>query len=337
MNLREQLRSILPQCLPQDPSDAIKGTELIRLVRLQLQGDYSDATLRYHFSILSYDPGSPIAKVDQGQGYYHRQTKRLGAVHSSLQGWFDQVGDHEAMAWLRFDRLLAIYERLCLNRSEFPFLLNGRHGSLPIIHGNWEVPDVVVARWDLGESEGEIRKLDQTTLRLRRHLGLPEVALTGVLLKSNVSLETCAADFFQALSATRCVTHGELLIAEPLLDEALVEALRQLGHEFGVGIMSLGLEPGSLDTLPLPDEIRQMDEARFDAVQARLRPNRLTPPSPRGMLNWQLLSQLREKHRSVRELIAWLNACVEDGQPTWSRASIVPTTKVSQVSEELIS
>ena len=68
MSLRDQLRDILPQILPTDPSEAIKGTELIRLVRVKLKDDYSDATLRYHFSILSYDPSSPIAKVDQGQG-----------------------------------------------------------------------------------------------------------------------------------------------------------------------------------------------------------------------------------------------------------------------------
>ena len=33
MSLRDQLREILPQILPPNPADAIKGTELIRLVR----------------------------------------------------------------------------------------------------------------------------------------------------------------------------------------------------------------------------------------------------------------------------------------------------------------
>ena len=46
MNLREQLRNILPDILPGDPEEAIKGTELIRLVRLRLGDDYSDATLK---------------------------------------------------------------------------------------------------------------------------------------------------------------------------------------------------------------------------------------------------------------------------------------------------
>ena len=36
MNLREQLRHLLPEILPDDPAEAIKGTELIRLVRHRL-------------------------------------------------------------------------------------------------------------------------------------------------------------------------------------------------------------------------------------------------------------------------------------------------------------
>ena len=89
MNLREQLRNLLPDLLPDDPAEAIKGTELIRLVRVKLGEGYSDATLRYHFSILSYDPSSPIATVDQGQGYYQRQHK-LPALHGVVrQRFFD--------------------------------------------------------------------------------------------------------------------------------------------------------------------------------------------------------------------------------------------------------
>lgn len=318
MNLREQLRHILPQCLPKEPSEAIKGTELIRLVRLRLDGDYSDATLRYHFSILSYDPGSPIAKVDQGQGYYQRQTRRPGAVNATLQGWFDRVDDADAAVWLRFDRTMAIYERQCLARSRFPFTLNGRGGA-PELEGGWEVPDMVVADWELDGGDGEVRRLDQSMLRLRRHLGVPEVGITGVQLKLSTSLETYAADFFQALSATRWTTQGELVIAETVTDEALVDALRQLGHEFGMGIVMLGIDPAGLDALPLPDEIRDMDEVRFDVVQGRLKQQRLTPPNPRAAPNWELLSRLREKYLSLREMARWIGDCLEEGRPGWRR------------------
>ena len=46
MSLRTQLTEILPPLLPSNPSESIKGTELIRLARLQLTGSYSDASLR---------------------------------------------------------------------------------------------------------------------------------------------------------------------------------------------------------------------------------------------------------------------------------------------------
>ena len=148
MNLREQLRNLLPDLLPDDPADAIKGTELIRLVRLRLGDGYSDATLRYHFSILSYDPTSPIAKVDQGQGYYQRQKKLSGSNGIIRQSFFDDASEGD-QAWSRYLRLVAIYERLCLLRGHYPFLLNRTSSGAPSMEGEWDVPDLVVAEWDL--------------------------------------------------------------------------------------------------------------------------------------------------------------------------------------------
>lgn len=72
MSLRNQLSDLLAEILPSNPKDSIKGTELIRLLRMNLHGEYSDASLRYHFSVMSCDPNSPIAKVEKGQGYYKR-------------------------------------------------------------------------------------------------------------------------------------------------------------------------------------------------------------------------------------------------------------------------
>ena len=81
MSLRSQLTDLLTDLLPPNPRESIKGTELIRLVRMKLDGNYSDASLRYHFSIMSCDPSSPIAKVEKGQGYYKR-----GAQMPALSG-----------------------------------------------------------------------------------------------------------------------------------------------------------------------------------------------------------------------------------------------------------
>ena len=316
MNLREQLRHILPEFLPSSPSDAVKGTDLIRLVRLRLGDEYSDATLRYHFSILSYDPTSPIAKVDQGQGYYQRRKKLNGSVGGSGRGGlFEPDSPEMDAARLRFQRVTAIYERLSLLRGSFPFLLNGRNGNSPQLNGEWEVPDFVTADWDIDSaSEDEVR-FDQSMIDLRRHVGGPEVSLTGVQLKLGVTLDSFSGDFFQALSATRWAIQGELVIAEALSDEALVDSLRNLGHQFGLGITSLGIDPGRLDDLPSPEELLAMSAAEFEAVHSLLHIQKITLATRRHTVDWAAFSSLRKKHGSVAELTRWLSACLEKRAP----------------------
>ncbi len=315
MNLREHLRHILPEILPPTPAEAIKGTELIRLVRFRLGDDYSDATLRYHFSILSYDPTSPIAKVDQGQGYYLRQRLSRSAMGIGRAGLFDSGEASMDLVHQRYGRALAIYERLGWQRGQFPFVLNGRAGTPLRVEGDWEVPDIVSADWEVETGTDENPRFDETMLSLRRHLGGPEVGLTGVSLKLAVSLETFPAEFFQALSATRWTTLGELVIAEAVTDEALGDALRSLGHQFGVGILSLGIPLSELDELPDANTIHGMSASEFEAVQGSLHMQRITTASIRPTLDWGTLASLRKKHAAVGELVRWLNECLEKRLP----------------------
>lgn len=315
MNLREQLRHILPEFLPSDPGEAVKGTDLIRLVRLRLGDEYSDATLRYHFSILSYDPTSPIAKVDQGQGYYQRRKKLNGSSGTARNGLFEADSPEMDAARMRFQRVTAIYERLCESRGAFPFLLNGRGDMPPMLGGDWEVPDFVTADWDVDTGADDVVKFDEPMLDLRRHLGGPEVNLRGVQLKLGVTLDTFSADFFQALSATRWAIQSELVIAETLSDEALVDALRNLGHQFGVGITSLGIDFRKLDDLPLPDELLTLSASGFEAVHSLLHIQRVTLPTQRHTLDWAAFSSLRKKHESVSQLARWLTECLEKRGP----------------------
>lgn len=316
MNLREQLRSILPDILPDNPNEAIKGTELIRLVRLRLGEGYSDATLRYHFSILSYDATSPIAKVDQGQGYYQRQKKQLfNSTGGRLLFGGGEV-DEDVMQ-MRFHRLLVIYERLSLLRSQYPFQINGRDTPMEV-KGHWDIPDLVIAEWDLETGADEMTpRFDTGMLDLRRHLGGPEVNLSGIQLKLGLTLENYAAEFFQALSATRWTLQSELVIAEPLNDEALVDALRSLGSQFGVGISTLGISAEALDDLPSVRDLSLMSAAEFEAVQGQLRMQRITFSSPRHQIDWPALSSLRKKHEAVAELVQWLSSCLNRRQPEW--------------------
>lgn len=314
MNLREQLRSILPEILPQDPAEAIKGTELIRLVRLRLGDDYSDGTLRYHFSILSYDPGSPIAKVDQGQGYYLR-LKRSAEVARAPGLWgLREEGLPEDDAAARMSRALAIYERLAAQRGQLAFSLNGAQGSPLEPRGHWELPDLVVADLGWEASPEDPERGDRALLGLRRHLGVPPCALGAVQLKLTLTLENAASEFFQALSATRWALSGELVVVEPLNDEALVEALRSLGHQFGIGVSVLGLPQATLDELPSARELMGMGVEAFEKVQEFMRPQRITVAAPRPRLDWQVLSALRKKHESVELMLLALAAQMERQQ-----------------------
>ncbi len=70
--LREQLLRILPVVLPKSPAEAVTGTELLTRVREYLDRDYADSSIRQFFSIIAAEPDSPMARVNQGSGYYLR-------------------------------------------------------------------------------------------------------------------------------------------------------------------------------------------------------------------------------------------------------------------------
>ncbi|MFZ4766608.1 MAG: hypothetical protein ACOYMN_16775 [Roseimicrobium sp.] len=312
MSLREQLRDILPQILPHEPSDAIKGTELIRLVRVKLKDDYSDATLRYHFSILSYDPSSPIAKVDQGQGYYLRVPVRETRVEAMHLQFFDPEGTPKDEATARFARFRSIVERNSLHSGHYPFALTLAPG------GHWELPDIILTDWDFETDHDETPRLDETMLNLKRFLAAPPVTLTAAQLKLNITLESFNADFFQTVSATRWANRGEIIIASKVSDEALVEALRVLGHQHDIGITSYGMDLGYLDELPSADEIRSMTHQEFESLQNMLKLQRISVGSIRPYLDWKHLSSLKKKHQNLERMLRWLHDCLDMRRPVWA-------------------
>jgi hypothetical protein len=142
--------------------------------------------------------------------------------------------------------------------------------------------------------------------------------LTAAQLKLGITLESFNADFFQTLSATRWANQGEILIAQKVSDEALVESLRVLGHLHGIGITSFGIDLSYLDELPPPDDIRKMTAAEFESLQAMLKVQRIAVGSARSHLDWQHLSTLKKKHHSIDRMLKWLNECLDHRKPVWS-------------------
>jgi hypothetical protein len=319
MNLRDQLKEILPDILPSNPAEPIKGTELIRLVKFSLKQEYSDATLRYHFSIMCCDPASPIAKVEQGQGYYLR---RVGAglsgspanlAQAKLGLLFESSPEQMDRALARTLKFRAIFERDMDLVGRYPFIFESSFAEGAPYENLWKCPDAAVLDWGGGEISETGLALSPRLLEQKRAMGVPPFTMVSVKLKITVSHDSYREDFFQALSHARWGHAGELVVATPILDEQLAEELRQLGTEFGLGIQAYNLELDDLDDLPPGYVIQQMTPREFEAVLTRVKRQRLTSPRPRA-LEWRLIEQVSQGNAEFQELFLWVQRCLEDGK-----------------------
>jgi hypothetical protein len=322
MSLRTQLTEILPPLLPSNPAESIKGTELIRLARLQLNGAYSDASLRYHFSIMSCDPASPIAKVEKGQGYY-RRTAPVPALTGAQEllalshGRLDEFGsDHEAvdLALERLRKFRAVVMRYYDVNGRFPFVFRQAFTQGSPLGNLWKFPEIVLVDWETDEGpDGELT-LDPAMLSLKQRMGLPPFRLHAARLRIQPSLGSFREDFFQALSASIWAQGGELIYAAPVEDEALADGLRRLNAAFGVGVISFGLTPQALDDLPRPANILNAHPKETEALMERLDFHRIAAPHSRQHIDWQALDGLRRESPEIDQLIHWLSSCIEKGR-----------------------
>jgi len=320
MSLRTQLSDILPALLPPNPSDAIKGTELIRLTRLQLTGNYSDASLRYHFSIMSCDPGSPIAKVEKGQGYY-RRTAPVPALSgaqellSMTQGRLDDLNsDPQAAdtAMMRIRKFRAVVTRYFEINGRFPFAFRDAFAKEAPIGNLWKYPELILVDWETGGAADEEMSLDETMLSLKQRLGLPPFRLHGARLRLQPSLLSYREDFFQTLAVSMWAQGGELVYAAPIEDEALADGLRRLNAEYGIGVTSFGLTLEDLDELPRPANILNAHPRETEAIMARLDVTRIAAPKSRHHIDWNALGTLRNESHEAEKLIKWLSRCLEE-------------------------
>lgn len=317
MTLRDQLKEILPELLPANPAAAIKGTDLIVLAKTRLRQEYSDATLRYHFTIMCSDPGSPIAKVEQGQGYYLRRQHTGGAVPTMTQarlGMFTET-DSEVLdrAASRLQKFRAVLARDAETTGRFPFLFDSSFAGGAPWENVWKCPDAAIVDWECGDVAGESLALDGPEMELKRALGVPPCSICAVKLKLEITAGSWREDFFHALSASRWAHSGELVIATAIPDEHLADELRRLGHEHGLGIVTCGLDPEMLDDLRPWYQIPDMTPREFEALQQRFRRQRLSSARPRP-LDWRLTRQLRGENAEFEDLFHWLQHCLAGGR-----------------------
>lgn len=320
MSLRNQLSDILPGLLPHNPADAIKGTELIRLTRLQLNGNYSDASLRYHFSIMSCDPASPIAKVEKGQGYYRRSAPlpALSGAQELLsltQGRLDDLSgaDQELVdaAMLRIRKFRAVVLRYYETNGRFPFAFREAFSREAPISNLWKYPELVLVDWETGGRPDEEMSIDGAMLALKQRLGLPPFRLHAARLRIQPSLATYREDFFQTLAVSQWAQGGELLYAAPIEDEALADALRRLSLAFGLGITTFGLTAAVLDELPRPANILNAHPRETEAIMAKLDVTRIAAPATRPHVDWNALAAMANESPETEKLLGWLTRCID--------------------------
>lgn len=337
MSLREQLRKLLPEILPADAKDAIKGTELIQLVKYRLKQDYSDATLRYHFSIMSCDPSAPIAKVEHGQGYYLR-TNTLAAMSSARhmlsarQATFGGSADQDStQALFRANKFRALVARYYESEQRFPFVLSTTFDETAQYDDLWKYPDMAIVDWEVGVAEDGGIRFDQDMIQLKRSFGSQPFTLRSMKMKLDVQLETCREDFFQCLSNSRWAHYGEFVIATPVEDEKLIDELRALGSEFGIGVTSFGLTADEIDALPEPGAIQSFDEKDMAAVGKRIGIQRISAPRPRKELDWSQIRNLRKENVELEEMFRWITYSLDHGMAqsyeTYRSSALTRTAK----------
>lgn len=327
MSLRTQLTNILIELLPLNPKDAIKGTELIRLSRMRLAGQYSDASLRYHFSIMSCDPRSPIAKVEKGQGYYRRSNSVAalsGAQElvSLTQGRLDELSEPGAVdhVLLRVRKFHAVVQKYAESRTLFTFsfqnsLANeGNYGNL------WKFPEMVWIDWEQGEMEDDTFFLDPAHLRFKKNLGIPPYQIDAVRLRLKARHESIREDFFQALSASLWAQGGELIYAKSIDDEYLAEQIRLFAGKTGIGVTTFGLSLEDLEDLPHPTQILTAQPRETEALLERLDIERIAIAKGRDRCQWDVLEGLFRDHEEIKSMFDWIDESLENARVAPFRA-----------------
>lgn len=319
MSLRKQLNEALPDILPANPKNAIKGTELIRLIRMKISGNYSDASLRYHFSIMSCDPASPIAKVEKGQGYYRRTApipvlSSAQEILSLSQSRLDDLGpDKEVIdiALMRVKKFRAIVHRWAEVNGRQPFVFREPFAANAPVGNLWKFPEMLLVDWEGAMNGDEAAQL----FNIKKHLNLPTSRLIAARLRIQSGIHSFREDFFQALSSSEWANGGEIFYAEPIEDEALADAYRRLNSKFGVGVTSFGLDPLMLDELPRPAEILNAQPRETEALMERLTIDRIARAKIKPHVDWSALDSIRNDTGEINKLFNWLSEGMVSGSP----------------------
>lgn len=341
MNLRDQLKEILPDILPRNPAQAIKGTELIEMVKHRLKQEYSDATLRYHFSIMSCDPSSPIAKVEQGQGYYLR-TSTIHTVNSARnlfhnggapgEGAMNGAGHEVSMA--RAGKFRAVVQRYLESVQQFPFSFEESF-STDAETNRWRVPDLAVVDWLVADGKEDVLVFDQDKLEVHRRLGRSPMRVSGVKLRLELTPTSLLEDLFQTLSVSEWANAAELIVAAPIEDRDMTEEIRRFSARYGIGVISFGLAADDIDDMPEPAAIANLSAREFDQIQGLLQIRRYAAPEHGRDYDWQHVVSAAEANPDFDRFEKWISRCLLEERAI-AAADFDHDTRATAVAEEFV-
>ncbi len=290
MKLRDKLLEILPSLLPPHENEAIKGKELIKRVRAVLGDDYSDQSLRSQFSFLVLEEDSCLARVENGQGYYLRQSDDANSLHHMFESDASPDADDP------YHKALALAVRLYDTAGHGVFVY-------PIEEDDsWAHADFVAVQWPLGHWEKGAYVFDP-----HAQGDEAQAQYCAVCVAVADSVESCRKAFFRTLSCGSWAQQSELLLlgAEDLPESELGE----LSARYGVGVRALALDGELLDDIAGADLLfrADLDEAR---ILLEMLPQRaLSTPRVRRL---QIPSEFDRP--DVAALLAWVDSCLQKGR-----------------------
>ncbi len=262
MTLREHLESILPDLLPVREADAIKGRELIARVRAVLGDEYSDHSLRSQFSFMALDPGSCLARIPNGQGYYRRSSESHPSLHSLFEG--EDEAHREGADPLH--RLLALAVRLYDTAGLGVFLYPVEESE------SWTHPDLVAVQWPAGTlgPDGSYRMEPGTEQR---------AIYRAVCLARTESGEEARRALMRSLACGLWAHESELLLLPGSNGDN--DELQRLGTLYGIGVTLLEADEAELADLPRADELFRADADALRPLLSRLPRRSLSLPRRR--------------------------------------------------------
>jgi len=211
--LRDELEKLFQEVLPTSPEKAINGTELIKLLR-QKKFQGNDGSLRTYFSVMSGDPTSSIAKVDEGQGYYRRPSQDNIESNKRNSGKLTDAPNAKTKgrAEQREEKFRALFMRWSEQEGEFPVHIEHTRGARQRAGINrWKYPDVVSVKWyDSTFNEAAAAGLDKTLTDLKRSLGEQPFRISSTELKVEVDAASLRESFFQCVSNSRWAHSSQL-------------------------------------------------------------------------------------------------------------------------------